>query len=227
MDARDLTTRLTEREKEVLRAWLTHKSAKEIALDLGITHHAVEKRLKMARVKLGAGSSREAARMLAEAEGYGETIAGSPDLPATAASRPTRPSPKLVVGGLVMLTLTALSLAVAAAYPSAEPADIEIEGDVGKLFAHLDDDDSGYLESPESPFVAVASLEGTGPKREGSAKISDRTGPDQTAAFYLAADTDGDHRVSLAEYTTWSKARWAELGIEVKTIVKVLPAPES
>src|SRR3954471_14627599 len=80
MDAREPLSRLTEREKVSLRQWLQHKSAKEIAADLGISHHAVEKRLKMARTKLGATSSLEAARMLAEAEGYGQAVTQSPDL---------------------------------------------------------------------------------------------------------------------------------------------------
>jgi DNA-binding CsgD family transcriptional regulator len=76
----DSLSRLTEREKVCLRQWLQHKSAKEIAGELGISHHAVEKRLKMARTKLGATSSLEAARRLREAEGYGQTVAQSPDL---------------------------------------------------------------------------------------------------------------------------------------------------
>jgi DNA-binding CsgD family transcriptional regulator len=80
MDDRDSLSRLTEREKVCLRQWLQHKSAKEIAVDLGISHHAVEKRLKMARTKLGATSSLEAARMLSGAEGYGQVVAQSPDL---------------------------------------------------------------------------------------------------------------------------------------------------
>jgi DNA-binding CsgD family transcriptional regulator len=80
MDDREPLSRLTEREKLCLRQWLQHKSAKEIAADLGISHHAVEKRLKMARTKLGATSSLEAARMLGAAEGYGQTVTQSPDL---------------------------------------------------------------------------------------------------------------------------------------------------
>jgi len=80
MDDREPLSRLTEREKVCLRQWLQHKSAKEIAADLGISHHAVEKRLKMARTKLGATSSLEAARMLGEAEGYGQAVAQSPEL---------------------------------------------------------------------------------------------------------------------------------------------------
>ena len=74
MDDRERLSRLTEREKLCLRQWLQHKSAKEIAADLGISHHAVEKRLKMARTKLGATSSLEAARMLGEAERYGQAV---------------------------------------------------------------------------------------------------------------------------------------------------------
>jgi DNA-binding CsgD family transcriptional regulator len=54
MADRESLPRLTERERVCLRQWLQHKSAKEIAGDLGISHHAVEKRLKMARTKLGA-----------------------------------------------------------------------------------------------------------------------------------------------------------------------------
>ena len=80
MAGRDSLSRLTEREKICLRQWLQHKSAKEIAVDLGISHHAVEKRLKMARTKLDATSSLEAARMLGEAEGYGQAVPQSPDL---------------------------------------------------------------------------------------------------------------------------------------------------
>ena len=84
MDDRNSLSRLTEREKVCLRQWLQHKSAKEIAADLGISHHAVEKRLKMARIKLGAASSLEAARMLVEAEGYGQAVPQSPDLVSSA-----------------------------------------------------------------------------------------------------------------------------------------------
>jgi DNA-binding CsgD family transcriptional regulator len=232
MEASDPTTRLTEREKEALRLWLDHKSAKEIAIDLSISHHAVEKRLKMARTKLDAGSSLEAARMLAEAEsvqtGYGQTVAGAPDLPPAPSKDPSWHHRPLVIGGLAMFTLTVLGLALAAAYPSDAPTEIEIDGDLSKLFAHHDTNDSGFLENPESPFVEIAFIDDTGPEPlDGEAVISAGIEPDQIAEFYATADTDGDDRISLEEFTGWSKARWAEMGIEVKTIVKVLPAPGS
>lgn len=224
MTAPETIARLTEREKEVLRAWLAHKSAKEIAIDLGITHHAVEKRLKMARTKLGAASSREAARMLARTEGYDQAVTGSPDLPQPAGLPPPWRHRPLVIGGLAMLTLTVLGLALAAATPSTAPTEIELEGSLERVFAHLDHNKSGYLEKPESPFVAIAVIETSGGDiSDGTATIGDSDDPAQITEFYAAADTDRDGRVSLAEYTDWSTAHRAALGIEIKTVMKVLP----
>ncbi len=80
MNDADKIARLTEREKVSLQQWLQHKTAKEIAIDLGISHHAVEKRLRMARIKLGAASSLEAARMLRAAEQSGQTVSQSPEV---------------------------------------------------------------------------------------------------------------------------------------------------
>ena len=252
MDASHSINRLTEREKEVLRAWLNHKSAKQIALDLGITHHAVEKRLKMARTKLDAGSSLEAARMLAEAEGawagYGQAVTAAPDLAPAPPPSPSQRYRPIILGGIAMSLALVLALALttggqpsaadeyrsaagaatSSATASAGPIEIEIDGDLGKLFAHHDTNDSGFLESPESPLVEIAFIDDTGPERlDGAAAISGDAAPDQIAEFYASADTDRDDRISLAEFTDWSKARWAEMGIEVKTIIKVLPAPES
>jgi len=65
--------RLTDNEKECLRRRLLPQTAKEMAIDLGISPHAVEKRLKMARAKLGLASSLQAARLLVAAEGYGRS----------------------------------------------------------------------------------------------------------------------------------------------------------
>lgn len=247
MPTEDATTRLTAREKEVLRAWLDHKSAKQIALDLGISHHAVEKRLKMARTKLGAGSSLEAARILARAEGaaqgYGQTVTAPPDLsPAPPTRSPWQYRP-LVIGGIAMSLALVLALvlapantlapraelaAAAAASGDAATTEIEIDGDLGKVFAHLDENRSGFLESPESPVVDIAFVEDTnGEPVNGVATIDDGTDPDQVAEFYAAADADRDGRISLAEYTVWSEARWGAMGIEIKTIMKVIPSPQS
>jgi DNA-binding CsgD family transcriptional regulator len=112
MNDRAALSKLTEREKVCLRQWLQHKSAKEIAADLGISHHAVEKRLKMARTKLGATSSLEAARMLGEAEGYGQAVPQSPDLVSDALPLHSRFSRSAVFGVAIMILVGGILLAL-------------------------------------------------------------------------------------------------------------------
>ena len=133
MDDRDLLSRLTEREKVCLRKWLQHKSAKEIATDLGISHHAVEKRLKMARTKLHATSSLEAARMLGEAEGYGQPVPQSPDLVSHAPAVHSA-AHRLTVGVAVMILIGAIALGLLLQpAPSSHAGSRESGGRPGKL----------------------------------------------------------------------------------------------
>lgn len=73
--------RLTMAERECLKRCLSHQTAKQMALDLGISPHAVEKRLKMARAKLGLSSSLEAAKLVESLERYGRPGPDSSDLP--------------------------------------------------------------------------------------------------------------------------------------------------
>jgi DNA-binding CsgD family transcriptional regulator len=86
MDVIDESTRaailrLTMAERECLKRCLNHQTAKQMALDLGISPHAVEKRLKMARAKLGLSSSLEAAKLVEASEQSGRLGPGSSDLP--------------------------------------------------------------------------------------------------------------------------------------------------
>ena len=60
--------RLTERQKEILRLLLDGYDAKSAARQLGISFHTVHEHLREARRHLGVSSSREAARVLREAE---------------------------------------------------------------------------------------------------------------------------------------------------------------
>ncbi len=73
--------RLTTAERECLKRCLSHQTAKQMALDLGISPHAVEKRLKMARAKLGLSSSLEAAKLVELLERSGRLGPHSSDLP--------------------------------------------------------------------------------------------------------------------------------------------------
>jgi DNA-binding CsgD family transcriptional regulator len=235
MDTSEPTTRLTEREKEALRLWLDHKSAKEIALDLGISHHAVEKRLKMARTKLDAASSLEAARMLAAAEGYQQTVAGPAELQSAPPPSQSRRYQPIVLGGIAMSLALVFALALAPAQgPATEaktpapPAEIRIEGNLEPIFDQIDENRSGYLESPESPFVELAILDlkvpvEPGADHNGNAILGDPSDPAQAADFYDAADKDGDGRISFREYHAWHRERLAALGIDTSMVVKVLP----
>lgn len=125
MEKGDGIAKLTEREKLCLRQWLQHKSAKEIAAEIGISHHAVEKRLKMARIKLGAASSLHAARMLGEAEGYGRTVSHSPDLPSPPAPLQSVVTRPLILGAIMMSLVAGALLALAAQPAGKTPAAIE------------------------------------------------------------------------------------------------------
>src|ERR1700761_7528610 len=74
---------LSEREKETLRLLLGGHDIKSIAADLGLSVNTVNERLRDARRKLGASSSRQAARMLADVEQGGHKFSadfsGSPN----------------------------------------------------------------------------------------------------------------------------------------------------
>ena len=73
--------RLTKAERECLSRCLSHQTAKQMALDLGISPHAVEKRLKMARAKLGLSSSLEAAKLVEALERSGRLGPHASELP--------------------------------------------------------------------------------------------------------------------------------------------------
>jgi DNA-binding CsgD family transcriptional regulator len=136
MDGRDSVARLTQREKVCLRQWLQHKSAKEIAAELGISHYAVEKRLKMARIKLGATPSLEAARLLGQVEGYGQTATQSPDLASDALTLQSRIGRRTVLGVVIMIFLGAVVLGLLSqpVALSQAPASPPVESAAGPTF---------------------------------------------------------------------------------------------
>ena len=246
MKTRDPITALTEREKECLRHWLQRKTAKQIALDIGVTHHAVEKRLKMARTKLGVTSSLEAARLLEAAEGYGQTVAQS------AQGHPPSPlrkdwQPQLATFGAFAMIVTAAAIALAlsqstAPAPAPVPAFAPAPGTSAPLntrlaemtkrtFDSLDEDASGYLEGAETPHRQTVVLD-PGDRvdqsgtivRTGRLQADETPDPDRLRAFYAEADRNADGRVSYAEYHSWSVPRIAGLGL---TVIDGLFKPET
>lgn len=115
---------LTEKEKQTLRLLLAGHDAKSIARHLELSVHTINERLRDARRKLSVSSSREAARLLREAEGAdpdflgdkrigdasgapGAEQGGRPAGGSLAKSRTVR-----VIGGIVMISFALAMLAL-------------------------------------------------------------------------------------------------------------------
>jgi DNA-binding CsgD family transcriptional regulator len=188
--------RLTDNEKECLRRRLQQQTAKEMALELGVSPHAVEKRLKMARTKLGLSSSLEAARLLAQTEEYQRAGPQSPDLALNAPDAQRPASRHRLAGGIVMSLFIAAALA-GALQSSGDSrgndddhwaTDEQIEAAATENFVRADRDHSGFIEPREIPAPDGA----------------------QQAAI-AAGDTNHDGKLDLAEYRAQA-ARMNEVG---------------
>jgi DNA-binding CsgD family transcriptional regulator len=219
-----LVARLTANEKECLRRRLLPQTAKEMALDLGISPHAVEKRLKMARAKLGLSSSLEAARMLAVEEGYQPLVPHSPDLSGLPDPVDNIGVASLPVGGwrrfLLPIGLTMLAALFLLALiqdvpdPSVEPSPLmdqngrEVPGrKVGlneaaafnqQEFERKDTDHSGFLDP-----VEASAMEPRNRYRDASLPAAPRSGtrdPAAEAKWMSTLDHDLDGKVSAKEY---------------------------
>lgn len=79
MHVKDVPWALTEKEKQTLRLIVRGHDAKSIARSLGLSVHTINERLRDARRKMAVSSSREAARLLLDAEG-GSLRSSNPDL---------------------------------------------------------------------------------------------------------------------------------------------------
>lgn len=234
---RERLTRLTEREKVCLRRWLDHQTAKEMALELCISPHAVEKRLKMARTKLGLSSSLEAARLLAESERYQQTGPQSPDLD-TAAGRGNLRNRRTLIFGVVAMGSFAGILALVAAQsgilastgqPSADTASApgapayvaasaspeQVEFYIKDSFSRFDRDRSGFIERPEGPAsITLGCCSALGDDDDGKATVL--TGESAWRRFLSDNGDMGDARVSYAEFHAARYERLLRSGIPVR-----------
>ena len=131
MRARDGFQALTEKEKQTLRLIVRGHDAKSTARSLGLSVHTINERLRDARRKLAVSSSREAARLLFEAEDgrqgphpelSGDTEIGADKLPsrddqdATSISGVERASRRSWIFGAFAMRIS-LALAAFAAIP--------------------------------------------------------------------------------------------------------------
>ncbi len=219
--------RLTENEKICLRRRLLPQTAKEMAIDLGISPHAVEKRLKMARAKLGQSSSLAAARMLAAAEGYQTLVPGSSDLSetndreeeATVAPRFVTPTarPSVHKGSIMLAALFLVALMQDVPTPGVEAPPLKNEKgeDVPSRkvgmdeavafikpgFHQKDADRSGSLDAREA-----SAMEPRDRFRDASLPSAPPAGNADPAAerkWMKLLDNDGDGKVSEDEYVRY------------------------
>lgn len=125
---------LTEKEKETLRLLLQGYDAKSCARALSLSVHTINERLRSARRKLSVSSSREAARMLHEAEepatqkSVSKLLGEAPGdraqhIPLTRSRMPRG----WVVGGSLVMSLIAIAIAIAV-LPSAgeKPSEVKL-----------------------------------------------------------------------------------------------------
>ena len=205
--------RLSEGERVCLRRRLSSQTAKEIARDLGISPHAVEKRLKMARTKLRVSSSLEAARLLASAEGSQPLVPRTSELEAgpSAAEKVVRGDDHqrrarsiigLTAGVFTMSILAAAILIATGAGPDSTPQAARYKATpeqarafLTSSFATMDRDKSGAIELAEAPGVSVR------PLATGRDEPLRRMPVDQGRRMWIAqSDSDGDGKVGLTEW---------------------------
>jgi DNA-binding CsgD family transcriptional regulator len=127
---------LTEKEKQTLRLMVRGHDAKSIARSLDLSVHTINERLRDARRKMAVSSSREAARLLLEAEGtpeasppdfLGDRLLGADAAPVEADQDEApvvgvRPADRrrLILLGVLLMTFV-LGLLALAALPDAAP----------------------------------------------------------------------------------------------------------
>jgi len=121
---------LTDKEKQTLRLLLAGHDAKSLARHFGLSVHTINERLRDARRKLSASSSREAARLLRDAEEDGPESVGDKDIgdAAVAPIQQESETPQSgrrrraawAVGGFAMIAFAIAAIALAGASHTAQ-----------------------------------------------------------------------------------------------------------
>lgn len=219
----DAVARLTSKERECLERWLRHATAKEIALDLGVSHHTVEKRLKSARQKLGVATSLEAARLLeaaqdAENRSYGRAASHPPEVAAPPATAHTGPVGRTVASkfpspcrrpwiiGATIMSLTLLALVAftpftmqSTAQRTQEVRVIDTRSSSPANVNAVADETFARLDANGSGFIEGSELANVSISTVRLSRTPDT--PISTGkAFLVDADADKDGRVSKGEY---------------------------
>jgi DNA-binding CsgD family transcriptional regulator len=149
---------LSEREKQTLRLLLGGHEAKSIAKELGLSVHTVNERLRDARRKLSVSSSREAARLLADAEQFRPKLLGDKGLGVRAAADRMQISQRLGAGhSLAWLGggMLIMSLIIAAAVLTSAPHMTRVAQPQGAAAATAASPSTAAAESAARAWVGL------------------------------------------------------------------------
>lgn len=188
---------LTEKEKQTLRLMVRGHDAKSIARSLDLSIHTINERLRDARRKLAVPSSREAARLLFDAEGeppnplgateIGEGIA-EPDGKQDGGAWRTSRLRRITIGGIAMSLLLGLIALIALPQPEAtangsQTAAIEMKDptivDTARRFLELGDQ-GNWTETYRMTGRAFQKLNSARVWADASEKIRSPLGPVQS-----------------------------------------------
>lgn len=170
---------LSEREIETLQLLLVGHDAKSVARLLGLSVHTVNERLRDARRKLGVSSSREAARILAEASQKDPKLLADKKMGVAGGESPQHIDPVTghqgvwlsgtwIAGGLLVMSLSVAAFLILSA----------LEG-------------GGQVQAPTAPVPIVPQ------------------GQQVAMDLMPIADANNDGKVTADEYRIFSEQGWA------------------
>jgi DNA-binding CsgD family transcriptional regulator len=208
--------KLTPRQKEVLRLIVNGFDAKSAARDLGISVHTVNEHLAEARRHLGVSSSREAARVLRQAEATPPNSLGPDRMGVVGpASRPTllrqlSRNGRLAYAGVLLLILVAAAAIFVASTSGNHPPE-HPDAPATRVSAQpsaAEQNPSPY-QSRELPVGSFDQLRVSGPFKVGvlvsgePAKVL-LQGPPELLADTIAAVEGGTLTIRFREGANWS-----------------------
>lgn len=207
--------KLTPRQKEILRLLLNGYDAKSVGRELGISVHTVTEHLREARRHLGVSSSREAARILREAESVPPDNMGPSTLgvvgPNTTqfSSRQLGRNSRLAYAGVLLVILVAAAAIVLSVSGGSPLSDrFNSSPDPAAPLSAAEANPSPY----QSRNIAVSTfdrLKVSGPFQVGVV-VSDEPiqvrlqGPSALLADTIVAVEDGTLSIRFREGATWS-----------------------
>jgi DNA-binding CsgD family transcriptional regulator len=191
---------LSGREIEVLRLLLAGHDAKSVACELGLSVHTVNDRLRDARRKLGVSSSREAARLLAEAEQQSPNFLGGKKFGWPGSAQTVNPAAS---DQLEPYNLAGKKMGLAGA--SGLTNDMHAGRGRG-LSASLAWLAGGMVVMA---MIVAAFIPSSALRNESAAPVMAATLPGPPAIDLMPiADSNGDGRVTADEYQAFSRQGW-------------------